>query len=1023
MPLDFLVSPGQPKKMRFRSPFALRVAALLLLAATGTSAQAAESCAGSPFVNVMRPRSIEESAGVTVGPQIFDTAAHPRGFVLMANNYGLLTYDGVGWRRIPLGRASVAFSVAVAPDGRIYAGGARTFGEVVEDPAGQLLFRPLESEVGAEDAFSDVWQTLVAADGTAYFRSPERLFVLKDGRPRAISPRGRFTAAGLARSVLYANDTAVGLVVLNGNGAAELPGGEAFRGVRVTAIAEGEPGSLLVGTQDQGLFRFNLSRGEAQPVSPGLGAIKSGEILSLRRLSDGEVAVGTLRAGLFMLDDRGGLRYRLDRDRGLPDSAVLSLQASGGSLWAGTSGGAAQILAPNPVQSFGAREGLPGIVEALARHEGSMYAATSQGVFRMTCGQIPFEPVASLRKQAFALHAAGPLLAATADGIYEIRGQRVRLVRPGLARAFAPSRDANHLWAATQTGVASLVRSGDSWAVESTVEVTEGASAARAEIAGVEATSVGEDTDGRLWIALATGRLVSGMVRRTGRSLELTEPRIFGDADGITPGFVEVITLKDGVHIGLVDRVLNATNGVASPDPALSPVIGEGRGAFRIVDAGDGGYWVASGKRPLRLVPDPKGAGLSIRNTALLRTPPGSRILDFLDVSPSEVWIGTDEGAFRYDPTAETQEGAALRTLIRHVASNQQDLFFGGPTDALESPLPHLAPLRFEVASSGLDDPSRTRYRFRLDGQDIDWSPWTAETRKDYTNLGPGAYRFRVESRDVYGRVGREASFAFVVARPWYRQVWAIALGVALAAALFFLALEMRTRALRRRQQELEDIVAQKTTELREASFTDPLTGLRNRRYFAEVIAAEASLASRPASPALHLFLVDLDHFKQVNDTLGHAAGDEVLRQTAARLRTAMRTSDLIFRWGGEEFLIVARGTADLPRNDLARRIVRVMAEKPFDIAPGTRLTRSCSVGFATFPFYPGSSTLVPVDAVIELADLALYRAKQTGRNRAVGVTPRAEGSASDMPRDVLTSLEQAAVSVEVIEGPPLLDA
>jgi diguanylate cyclase (GGDEF)-like protein len=324
------------------------------------------------------------------------------------------------------------------------------------------------------------------------------------------------------------------------------------------------------------------------------------------------------------------------------------------------------------------------------------------------------------------------------------------------------------------------------------------------------------------------------------------------------------------------------------------------------------------------------------------------------------------------------------------------------------------------VASSSLDDPSRNRFRFRLDGQDTDWSPWTAEARKDYTNLGAGTYRFRAETRDVYGRIGKEAGYSFVVKRPWYLEPWALALGVAALAGTFFGALELRTRSLRRRQRELETIVEQKTRELREASFTDPLTGLRNRRYFTEVMDSEVSLAGRPGSPALHLFLVDLDHFKSVNDTHGHAAGDAVLRQTAARLKTAMRTSDLIFRWGGEEFLIVARGAADLARSEIANRIVGMIGKEPFDIETGTPLARTCSVGFATFPFYPDSPATVPLDTVIELTDLALYRAKETGRNRAVGVSPQ-----SGIPtpgeiwkNQILENLERVAVSIEVLEGP-----
>jgi diguanylate cyclase (GGDEF)-like protein len=538
---------------------------------------------------------------------------------------------------------------------------------------------------------------------------------------------------------------------------------------------------------------------------------------------------------------------------------------------------------------------------------------------------------------------------------------------------------------------------------------------------GVEATSVGEDLDGSLWISLVTGHVLSGVPVRSEEAVELTRIRVFGRAEGLSPGFAEVIALKGGVRIGTATSVLQPATERLTPDPLFTRVLGQGQGAFRIKDAGDGGYWVASAKRPLRLVRAGTSGDLAMKNTALLRTPSGSRILDFLEVSEKDVWIGTDDGAFRYDPSEENLAASQIKALVRRVQSNLTQLSAGGPADSLEPELPHLAPLRFEVGSSSLDDPSRNRFRFRLDGQDADWSPWTADTRKDYTNLGPGAYRFRVETRDVYGRIGKEAGFSFGVLTPWYRKPWAVALGLAALVGLFLLALYLRTRALRARQRELEAIVYQKTSELREASFTDLLTGLRNRRYFTEVMEAEISLASRPGSPVLHLFLVDLDHFKQVNDTHGHAAGDAVLRQAAGRLQAAMRTSDLIFRWGGEEFLIVARGVPELPRKEIANRIVRIIGEVPFDLGHGRSLAHTASVGFATYPFYPDSPATLPFNAVMELADLSLYRAKQTGRNRAVGVTPRTGPPVpSDLWKDkVLENLEQSTLAVEVLEGPP----
>jgi len=1000
------------------SPF-LPMAVGLFLLAGPRPVRAAETCTGAPFINVMKPREIEKSASGVVGPQIFDAASHPGGFVLLANNYGLLSYDGVAWRLLPLGRGQVAFSVAVGPNGRIFAGGARTFGEVVEDPNGALLYQPLELELPPEDRdFSDIWQTLVTPAGAAYYRSREKFLVFQGTQVQALSPRGLFTAAAIAGGVLYAQDSAVGLVAIGPEGVAPVPGGQAFLGARVTALGEGEPGSLLVGTQTQGLFHFELASGRAELLRASASELSTAEILSVRRLENGQIAVGTLRRGLFLLDPEGRVRLRLDHENGLPDDAVLTLQTAAGALWAGTNGGAAQVLLPSAVETFDARLGLPGLVESLARYQDAIYAATSQGVFRLSC-RPGFEPVPALRKQSFALLSADRLLASTADGIYELQGSSARLVRAGRSRGLAPSSDPDRVWAATESGVVGLARRGAEWSLDSGLVAFESPSGFDG-LEGVEATSVAEEADGRLWFALVTGQVVSGRpVRREGR-LELSETKIYGEDEGLTSGFAEVVSLKDGVRIATATAILRPREGRLIPDTSFTISLGPGVGASRIEDSLEGGYWAASAKRPIRLVTENVGGGLSLKRTSLLRTPAGGRILDFLEVSPREVWVGTDDGAFRYDPSRDTRTDPKIFATVRRVQSNQAELFAGGPSTSLETALPHLAPIRFEVASSSLDDPSRNHFRFRLDGQDTDWSPWTSETRKEYTNLGPGSYRFRVETSDVYGRLGTEAGFSFVVLSPWYRTPAALGVGAVAALALFYLALTLRTRALRKRQLELEAIVEQKTSELREASFTDPLTRLRNRRYFAEVIDSEVSLAGRPDSPALHLFLVDLDHFKQVNDTHGHAAGDAVLRQSAERLKTATRTSDLIFRWGGEEFLIVARGAPDLPRNEIANRIVSMMAKVPFDIGDGRKVFRTCSVGFATYPFYLDNPTTVPLDAVIELADLALYRAKQTGRNRAVGVAPRSSAPApgDTWRNEVLENLEKAAVSVEVLEGP-----
>ena len=188
-----------------------------------------------------------------------------------------------------------------------------------------------------------------------------------------------------------------------------------------------------------------------------------------------------------------------------------------------------------------------------------------------------------------------------------------------------------------------------------------------------------------------------------------------------------------------------------------------------------------------------------------------------------------------------------------------------------------------------------------------------------------------------------------------------------------------------------------------EASFTDPLTQLRNRRFLMAHIEDEIALTLRrferqqrqPASdPTLDhdlvFYMLDIDFFKTVNDQHGHAAGDAVLVEMAQRLRSVIRETDFLIRWGGEEFLLVARATHAGEGAVLAERLRGVVAEQPFEIGDAKSLAITCSIGFASFPFYAGEPRLASWSEVTRLADQALYVAKEGGRNRWAGIEARA---------------------------------
>jgi diguanylate cyclase (GGDEF)-like protein len=185
------------------------------------------------------------------------------------------------------------------------------------------------------------------------------------------------------------------------------------------------------------------------------------------------------------------------------------------------------------------------------------------------------------------------------------------------------------------------------------------------------------------------------------------------------------------------------------------------------------------------------------------------------------------------------------------------------------------------------------------------------------------------------------------------------------------------------------------TQRLEDLALRDPLTGLRNRRYLQEFMQEETPRVLRrwllnegevQNRRSISLILVDLDLFKRVNDDHGHAAGDAVLLQVARLLKDIVRKPDLVVRWGGEEFLVLALDSDRIAPPLIAVRIHEQMAKHRFILPGGETLRQTCSVGYAIFPFLPERPEGLSWEQVFRLADESLYGAKDQGRNRLQGI-------------------------------------
>ena len=375
-----------------------------------------------------------------------------------------------------------------------------------------------------------------------------------------------------------------------------------------------------------------------------------------------------------------------------------------------------------------------------------------------------------------------------------------------------------------------------------------------------------------------------------------------------------------------------------------------------------------------------------------------------------DVWVGLSSGiaqfhgAFYHGPP---QAPKAKLTFMKE--GSGQALPLGGD---LRIPY-RWRSVDFAFASPSFQDESHLKPQFRLAGFEDEWRDTTAWEAR-YTTLPLGSYRFEVRFRDANGQFGESAVQAFHILAPWWQKPWFFLLAGLLLAGLIFLVIRWRTALLLRRTQELEALVRQRTTDLlesnealhqantalEESSMMDALTGLRNRRFLGLHMPEEESRVLRvyrnflesgerslPKGEDLIFLMVDLDHFKFVNDTHGHSAGDQVLKEAAEVLCKACRETDTVIRWGGEEFLVVARRTDRASAMNIAQKIRETMEAHRFGLGGGKFLQRTCSVGFSAFPLLPGHPGTFHWEDAVEIADQCLYVAKRSGRNGWVALT------------------------------------
>jgi diguanylate cyclase (GGDEF)-like protein len=413
-----------------------------------------------------------------------------------------------------------------------------------------------------------------------------------------------------------------------------------------------------------------------------------------------------------------------------------------------------------------------------------------------------------------------------------------------------------------------------------------------------------------------------------------------------------------------------------------------------------------------------------------------------------ELFFGGINGLNAFNPQQLATNGHVPQVALTSLLLNNKEVQAAKPlwqTDGIDLGYrDHIMTLEF--AALDYAAPQRNRYAHRLEGFESEWVELGNLRRVTYTNLPPGTYRFRVRAANndgVWNENGLDLPIT-VEAPPW-RRWWAYAGYLLSLGGAVVGFVRVQSRKLEREAEysrRLESEVEQRTLELAgrnadleaankqlaEASLTDSLTGLRNRRFLFEHVSKDVDLVRRrylalrdgSAAPTFDLsfVMIDLDHFKVINDTCGHAAGDAVLRGVREVLQSCCRHSDVLIRWGGDEFLLVGRDNDPEQVSVLAERLRSEIEAAAFEIGEGRVARTTCSIGYSCYPLLRTDPELHPWEDVLGLADAALYAAKGK-RNTWVGYLstqqplegPLARTERSDQPGELLESGALHAVS------------
>ncbi|MDE8602473.1 two-component regulator propeller domain-containing protein [Marinomonas sp. RSW2] len=789
-----------------------------------------------------------------------------------------------------------------------------------------------------------------------------------------------------------------------------------LKNLSVYRLLEDTKGQIWAAT-DNGLFKLN--RDNTQEVLAQYGLSKL-HIYSILETQNTGLLVATNRGAYTIKDDKISLLHP-----SLAGEAITTLMEDDEKdLWLGTVSKGVMRFDKGHIETLNTQSGLPNnrVLSILQDLEGSIWIGTNGGLMRLR--KAPFTTWTKKRAlvgdyvRSVIDVDAESVLVGSSEGLSLIRNNTAHEARlnsgsPISVLSFAKRREGG-IWVGTYLNGLMLWKDNQ---LSHYLNYVSG-------LPSDEVRAILEDSHNNLWIGTT-----NGLVQKTASG----QQRLFTRDDGLPDNYIMALTEDDqgqiwvGTGVGVAKLTsngfeivpINSQEGAEyafgfwvepgyvwiatdrglirySQEDGQLGLVGRRSGLpidklFQVIYDGTNGLWLTSNRGIWRVdyhaahaVADGRQNKIAFEHfsesdgLASAQANGGSNPAA-VAMDNGKLWFATAKGVAMVNSSTISQKNTAHLPITIESISADGHVLLANKKNVLPAGTNRVV---FNYAGLGYVMSSRIEYRTRLVGFESTWASRGKNTIAEYTNLAPGQYQFLVSARYPYSDWNSADQIYEITILPHFWQRLEVQIGVALLILIILAgSLRWRFKQLQKNELRLQALVEKQTYDLRQQSEDfqrqaneDELTGLPNRRAF-DLWLSEGFVQAKQQQTSLILVIMDIDHFKKINDHYSHLVGDQAIKSLAAQLQLIASQQVHVARWGGEEFTLVIEGVDDI---NIAAHCDNIRQSiETFDysnIATDFKMTVSMGVAFA--------HSVESYQGLLRLADQALYRAKKQGRNR-----------------------------------------